>query len=397
MIGVLLSEQPSSSPGLPAGRPLPDTGPPDKPSRFYRPELDALRFFAFFSVFLFHGLNNTQSSHLAGIPLLGLAESIFKESCRFGLSLFFFLSSYLITTLLQIEKQKTGTVHLKAFYVRRVLRIWPLYFAYLLLVCLLHNAAPEFSVTPLQIGLMLVFSGNWYFVWHGFPASVINHLWSISVEEQFYLIFPSAARPASVQLLRQGSLVLGAIAVVVTFLLALHGTPDYGIWANSFVESLFFAAGAYFATIQKLTEHSKSKSTALVSISAGFALWLLAGTICTLTVGPSALYAALTAGSYLIVAVGCALILWGFLHVPLAFLPRPLIYLGKISYGLYVFHELMMFLSRKLFAHSLHIPGAELLVALLFTICVATFSYEFYEKPFLRLKKHFEFVHSRTA
>jgi peptidoglycan/LPS O-acetylase OafA/YrhL len=365
--------------------------------RFYRPELDALRFFAFFSVFLYHGVNASKSSHVAGVPYLALSESIFKASCRFGLSMFFFLSSYLIATLLQIEKDKTGTIHLQNFYIRRLLRIWPLYFAYILLVCLLHNARPDFAVNPLQIGLMLAFSGNWFYVWHGFPLSVLDHLWSISVEEQFYLLFPSAARRASPQMLRQGSLVLCAIALIITFLLAAHGTPDYGLWANSFVESLFFGAGAYFATRHALAQHKKSKASALLSISAGFGMWLVAGTMSMVSVSNHSLYAAVIAGSYLIVALGCALILWGFLHLPLSLLPKPLIYLGKISYGLYVFHLMMLDLSRAFVVRLVHIPGVELLVALLLTIGIATLSYEYFEKPFLRLKKHFEVIHSRTA
>jgi peptidoglycan/LPS O-acetylase OafA/YrhL len=373
-------------------------------SRYYRPELDALRFFAFLSVFLFHGLGGTEFTHSAGAHLSSLAKPVFKESCRFGLSLFFFLSSYLITTLLRLEKEKTGTIHLQKFYLRRLLRIWPLYFAYILLVCLLHNLAPGFAIHPLQIGLMLIFSGNWYYVWFGFPLSVLDHLWSISVEEQFYLLFPSAFLRASPRLLRQGSLFLCGLALVVTFVLLLHGTPAYLLWTNSFVEALFFGAGAYFASRHGLKQQKKHTASALLSIFAGLGMWLASGAMWvsaeTFLVRPFPQpfsHAALGTGVYLVVAVGCALILRGFLHLPLVFLPRPLIYLGKISYGLYVFHMIMLALSRVLVVRMIHIPGEELLLALLITIGVATLSYEYFEKPFLRLKKRFEVVRTRTA
>ncbi len=96
--------------------------------RFYRPELDALRFFAFSCVFLCHGpaLDLTQDaakSHRAATRFL----AIFFHSGAFGLPIFFLLSAYLITELLIRERDRTGEIHLKDFYVRRILRIWPLY------------------------------------------------------------------------------------------------------------------------------------------------------------------------------------------------------------------------------------------------------------------------------
>ena len=85
-------------------------------SHFYRPELDLLRFTAFFMVFLGHGLGRFPT-------LISL-----KNAGAFGLQVFFFLSSFLISELLLQEDERTSTVHLGAFFTRRVLRIWPLYF-----------------------------------------------------------------------------------------------------------------------------------------------------------------------------------------------------------------------------------------------------------------------------
>ena len=85
--------------------------------RFYRPELDVLRFIAFGMVFLSHAVGQYR---LADVGILGVP-------------VFFMLSAFLITELLLQEKQKTGTVHVSSFYIRRILRIWPLYFAALAL------------------------------------------------------------------------------------------------------------------------------------------------------------------------------------------------------------------------------------------------------------------------
>src|ERR1019366_7648286 len=84
--------------------------------RFYRPELDALRFFAFLAVFLHHG------------PSYGLFDLVTRAG-GFGLSMFFLLSAYLITELLFREREQTGTIAWKLFFTRRALRIWPLYYA----------------------------------------------------------------------------------------------------------------------------------------------------------------------------------------------------------------------------------------------------------------------------
>jgi peptidoglycan/LPS O-acetylase OafA/YrhL len=104
----------------------------DKPTgtHFYRPELDVLRFFAFFAVFLTHSLTHSADTWVSyGLPRsLGMLLAAVAGAGAFGVSLFFMLSAYLITTLLLGEKQTTNDVHLRSFYFRRILRIWPLYF-----------------------------------------------------------------------------------------------------------------------------------------------------------------------------------------------------------------------------------------------------------------------------
>src|ERR1700761_7813044 len=88
---------------------------------FYRPGLDILRAFAFLLVFIAHGLaqNIDKPTELGAIARAG----------EFGVCVFFFLSSYLITELLLREKRDTSTILIPAFYMRRILRIWPLYLA----------------------------------------------------------------------------------------------------------------------------------------------------------------------------------------------------------------------------------------------------------------------------
>ena len=113
----------------------------------------------------------------------------------FGVSLFFVLSSYLITELLLREKDLIGGLDVKSFYIRRILRIWPLYFAFLALAVALRWIFPGQHVTW-RAGLWFsLLAGNWYIVFHGFPSSVIFPLWSVSIEEQFYIYLARRGAP----------------------------------------------------------------------------------------------------------------------------------------------------------------------------------------------------------
>lgn len=119
-------------------QPLAGEGTAHEP-RFYRPELDAVRFFAFFSVFLFHASNFATR--------FTTAQEALGYSGKFGVCLFFVLSSYLIAELLIRERDQTGTVHIGSFYMRRILRIWPLYFGFIALcivigLCMQSGACP---------------------------------------------------------------------------------------------------------------------------------------------------------------------------------------------------------------------------------------------------------------
>ncbi len=146
--------------------------------RFYRPELDALRFFAFLAVLLHHGP--------AGRHLLWFVCS----AGGFGLSMFFLLSAYLITELLLRERDKTKTIAWSLFFIRRALRIWPLYYAALAAAIIIARIPPHtYWVTRTSIVVMTFFVANWTKLAPSLGA-LVGALWSISIEEQFYFIWP---------------------------------------------------------------------------------------------------------------------------------------------------------------------------------------------------------------
>ena len=165
--------------------------------RYYRPELDLLRLFAFLLVFLSHVVPGEQSFfQQAGVPHAAAALIIAGSAGgSFGVDLFFSLSSFLITTLLIRESNECGKINVRRFYVRRMLRIWPLYFAFLFLAPPIAAHILPGEDLPVKYLIAFVFlSGNWACAAWGFPHSVAAPLWSVSIEEQFYLSWPLILR-----------------------------------------------------------------------------------------------------------------------------------------------------------------------------------------------------------
>src|SRR5262249_15217110 len=138
---------------------------PEMGERVYFPELDGLRFIAFMMVYLFH--QGVPSQIL--VSLIGkTAAHAFIQNGGYGVQLFFILSGYLITRRLLREEARYGRIALRAFWVRRILRIWPLYYLIIVIGFGLLPAFQRHVGTPdyrqlLQIHLLpfLTFLGNW--------------------------------------------------------------------------------------------------------------------------------------------------------------------------------------------------------------------------------------------
>jgi peptidoglycan/LPS O-acetylase OafA/YrhL len=388
------------------------TSPTSTPTseHYYRPELDALRFFAFLSVFLFHGLPGIAIPKHYGWswPTVWLAANL-KNAGRFGVCLFFVLSSFLITELLMRERSSTGTVHVPAFYVRRILRIWPLYFFFLFFGVLLGHFVSGWQVETQRLIAFLVLLGNWYVANFGSTANPIGPLWSISIEEQFYLTWPWIAKAAGRTAILVVSILLLPLSWITIYLLA-RSAPEASrvMWFSSLVQFQFFALGALAALLLKGRAPKWKMASRLVLFTVAGALWTSAQGFFLRDYAPFSgpLFYIL---GYCLVGIGCVLLLLGFLEIPQRYIPRPLIQLGKVSYGLYVFHRLSQHIASylllaaarsELWTGRLRIvlrDSATLVVALLLTMVLAFFSYRFLEMPFLRLKERFTFIRSRAV
>ncbi len=322
----------------------------------------------------------------------------FADACGMGLCLFFTLSAYLIATLLLDERRTTGTVSIPKFYIRRTLRIWPLY----LFGLLIGAAFALFDHDRQQLTALtwyLFFVGNFYCALFGWHPGVMSSLWSISVEEQFYLVWPWAMR----RFTRKGLLVCACVFLLASDAMLMilgwrHADADSAVWANTLVQFQMFGVGILLALFPKI-RLSPGLGRGLALALAGPVLWFAA---CFAfhpnSPGPALGGPSLIAG-YALTAIGCAAVLVGFSAIPPVYMPAWAVGLGKISYGLYVYHML----SIRIVAETMnrfgvgHFPGDRTAIAFFLNIVLAKLSYAWLEKPFLQLKRRFELVHSRPV
>ena len=361
---------------------------------FYRPELDVLRFGAFLLVFIHHGFPLTTAGYVGwGVP--PTLAALFAAGARagaLGVDLFFALSAYLITELLLREQRSEGSFNIRAFYTRRILRIWPLYyFALLLLLPLLYLAMPADKMPGKFLLAFAFFAGNWACAWWNLYPTSLALLWSVSIEEQFYLVWPWLIRLFG---RRIGLCAWGMLAVATVTRAFLIGTRtdltgmDVRIWTNTLARLDPIAGGALLAWLLhgSVPKHT-ARTRALWIASGGVALWI-AGSVLK---DPGWIWLV----TYPLAAAGCVAILYG------SFAPdgRPasgiLVYLGKISFGLYVFHVAAIRLVQVV-SPSLTGP-LVLVIAFALTVAAAALSYKYLESPFLRMKNRFERVATRAV
>jgi peptidoglycan/LPS O-acetylase OafA/YrhL len=356
--------------------------------RYYRPELDALRFFAFACVFCDH------------LPIDARWYEPIAESGAFGMCMFFMLSAYLIITILLRERETAGTIDLPAFAARRVLRIWPLYFFVLFAGYVFGLYLPKAHVTGHS---MLAFSfllGNLYILHHGWVGP-IGPLWSLSIEEQFYLVVPAIVRKGGKRSIIAISFAAISLAYIVLIRLGLHQQGSRVVWVNSFVQFQFFAAGGLLALWlfgRKLILPLWQRGALSI---VGLAFWLGAGKLFPLHTLNSSRPIPLVV-AYLLALLGTFLIFISVLDIPL-WIPGPLVYLGKISYGLYVFQAFflwILFNSSDRWPQTAYFQHHKLIgVPLAFglTVAISAISYHFFERPILKFKERFETIHTRPA
>ncbi len=329
-----------------------------------------------------------------------------------GVDLFFVLSGYLITS--RFIRQPINFNLVKLFYRNRILRILPLYFAFILFFMgvwyLLPAAKAALLYIPSINGFWLkhfFLVQNWMYVWGASEAQMYNplmHLWSIAIEEQFYIIFPLIIFLIS-KAKRKVILITIAILVVASlrsFVFYQHGVSDNKLYyyCNTFYRLDTFLTGVLLAFVLRDIKQNKYPD----NIFRFLFLACLSGYIFIV-----AYYNNLLSDNPLIITIGYTVIAVMFMSLIYftavqktsvlnkIFTNRFLVFSGKISYGLYIFHFPFDFFNYSLL-HSyfkfLLTWGNEQVISVLFTCfligmlyLVSYISYTYYERYFLRMKK----------
>lgn len=358
--------------------------------RIYFPELDGLRFLAFLLVFIHH------HKLLSKVPYI----SILQKNGWIGVDLFFALSAFLFTKLLIAEYIKTQTISFKKFYLRRIFRIWPIYFFVILFAIAFHLRfiGPITHNIRLRIFGLFAFSDNIMTAVHGFnPLRYTEHLWTIAYEEQFYIFIPII-----ILLLVRTSSRIKALSIICIFglfnLIRLvfisHNAPHPAIWVlpvthfESIILGIAIGFGGFDFLLAKLNPLTIGLMGILFFIFIYFlpplwetSYWLIA--------------------LYSFVGLSTSLVLFSVTtskYLKTIFSKKLFVYLGKRSYGLYIYHLLGNGVAAYLISHipiSLLTPLISFLCSLSFTIIASIISYWIIETPFLKLKKRFEVIISR--
>jgi len=293
-----------------------------------------------------------------------------------GVDVFFVLSSYLITELLLRELQTLGTLRVSAFYLRRILRIWPLYYSFLALVTFV---IPRYGLPPLYLLPFALFVGNWAVADHGYPSSPAAPLWSVSIEEQFYLAWPLLLITVRQARLKWLCIVLLTVSICARFYLVANHVVHPAIWCNTIARLDPIVLGAMTAIGLNGRLPAFTRPLRIGLLVSGIASILIVVRYCGFD-GPGSLLL------YPAVAVGSTFILLSFLGLETTCQRTSSIfaYLGRITYGLYVFHLLVLRLGSEFLRMVPLVP--RVLVLFLVNVVVAAASYKFLERPFLRLK-----------
>ena len=363
--------------------------------RFYQPELDGLRFYAFLGVFICHTLPfEGEFYHKLHLPVPWLWGATVKAGAA-GVDLFFALSAFLITSLLLKEREETGDISLKFFYFRRILRIWPLYFLVIGLGILLSHTVANQHLPWYYVAGYLLFVGNWVHAVFGRPESIAFPLWTVSIEEQFYLIWPVIVKTFERRGLIIAAVGMFLLATVCRALFVFAGISGgyvyYGSTARCDSIALGILIALFMGQLPKVAGFAR-----LLLVSGGVVGWILASAWLTDQPGPISMREVL---GRLIISMAAGAILYGCLHSRSRFLTSPwIISLGKVSYGLYLLHLTGLFLAKSM-THP--VSGTMLLVSkalgFVLTIVLAFASYRWVESPFLRLKDRFARVLSRPV
>ena len=374
------------------------SGAPREQTQKHVEELDGLRGLAIVLVMLFH---------MSLVPPVGRLALIWSSFCQrggLGVDIFFVLSGFLITGILLDSLPRPH--YFRNFYGRRVLRIFPLYYAVLIFAFLvLPRIAPWTVVRYEQVNREAV----WYWL-HlsnfaiarrgAFIHGILDVSWSLAIEEQFYLLWPAIVWCVSRERLRWLCVSLVAVSFVSRTLLTVLHTAPVAVYTLTFCRFDGLAIGALVALLVRDRVQSALRPLLMRGLLMTCPLWLV---ILLPVDGPIADALKASSDSLLVCALtGCAIL--AALSTPNALLIRPLKWralrlFGRYSYALYLFHfpisasirDYLLKPTRMPLVLGSSLPSLGLFYLVSGSVCLAAamLSWHLYEKRFLSLRRFF--------
>ena len=366
------------------------------PSKTYLKGVNGLRSLFLIPVLLSHTIHSLGDFGLDPFILGETAEGghVVLDIGLYGVAIFFGISGFLITYLLRIERDRFKKINIKKFYIRRALRLFPLYYIQLIF-CLVLYSIFEIEYTTWSLLMYVFYAVNIPFLFGG-VLPFLNHYWTLAVEEQFYLFWPWFNKLSNRQLLRFSWSLLILFLLVRAALAALY--PQFILlklmnhaWFQCILIGVIFCL-YYLDHHDKLMQIAASKWTQLVC----WTLFLFGSF--------NLLKENIVFEIELTTIAGCLIMVGQNSNNALINLETKLFnFIGRLTYGIYIVHYSMIFLASELIAWELidNKPLRYILVVLTIfssSILLAHLSYKFIESPFLRIKeKRFTYVHGMKS
>jgi peptidoglycan/LPS O-acetylase OafA/YrhL len=328
------------------------------------------------------------------LVLCGHAGVPFIVSGGVGVDIFFVLSGFLITSILSEEIERRGRLRLGNFYVRRILRLFPALCVTIALFCIVTVAEEHRFPTTIAL-VAITHTANWARAMFDVPMASLQHFWSLASEEQYYLVWPLivVALERSIPGYTNKALALLVLAA------ALAGYR-YSMVDTFEVERIYFALDTHMDGLvlgSALSYFLRAPGTAdMLTRNGRMLAWLLVPTaiVVLIVLMHSMSWRDPGMGKYgfLLAAVAAAVIIGDLVAGPRSLLRSPLslapvVYIGRISYGIYLLHLLVFHIADRLLPGTAHVIVVPVKFAA--SIAAATLSYYGYEQRFLKLKTRF--------
>ncbi|XOV67423.1 MAG: acyltransferase family protein [Fluviicola sp.] len=367
-------------------------------SRPYFENLNGLRAIGALSVFLFHAflLGNEIWGDFYHSNYFQVLVQVFSKG-NYGVSLFFVLSGFLITYLLLHEAKSTGSIHIFRFFMRRLLRIWPVYFIVVGFGFLIYPLLPYGIQTTNSGWMYAFFLSNIEEIRNGYRDAVnlLTITWSVSIEEQFYMAWVGIM--SVFPFMRKGKHFLPYLIILVLTSIVFRAfhTDDYNtLYYHTFAVMSDLALGGIFAYAcfhwnfqNRISDVPKWLNILIYALGVG----LILGTR-KIFVGDLIVIEKFILGFFFVyVILDQTFGKYSFFKAD----KIPTFYrLGDISYGFYMYHCIVIYYVQQLFL-ELHWTDSIfhfilfILLSLVLTSFFSTLSYRFVEKPILKLKRQF--------